>query len=111
IRIDRCEPLLGINVLDASSDVERIIVLLRLLIGIERLPLSECPPALALLAAGAGRARARPSVGSARGGPARGGGLGGSLGGHRVLVLMKQHEPVWQGQQEIARREWCGQSG
>ena len=51
--VDRGEAAVGVDVLDAGPDVERVVVLLGLLVGVERLAEAERPLALAALA-GAG---------------------------------------------------------
>ena len=50
--VDALEAALGIHVLDARPDVERVVVLLGLLVGVQRLPIAERPLALALGALG-----------------------------------------------------------
>ena len=42
-RIDRGEPALRVDVLDAGPNVERVVVLLGLLVGVERLAVTEGP--------------------------------------------------------------------
>ena len=96
--IDGGESALGVDVLDACPDVERVVVLLRLLVRVERLAISQRPLSFALLAARIGRLRSR-----GRSGTARARRPGGNIGGHGILVLKKQHEPVWQGRREVAR--------
>ena len=44
--VDGLEAVLGVDVLDAVPHVERIVVLLGLLVGVERLAVAECPLAL-----------------------------------------------------------------
>ena len=56
-RVDRGEAAVGVDVLDAGPDVERVVVLLGLLVGVERLAVAERPLALAALAPGERRAR------------------------------------------------------
>ena len=53
-RPGRCEskPALGVDVLDPGADVEPVVVLLDLLVGVERLAVAERPLALAALALG-----------------------------------------------------------
>jgi hypothetical protein len=53
-RVDRGEPAVGVDVLDARPHVERVVVLLRPLVRIERLPVPERPLPLAARLAGAG---------------------------------------------------------
>jgi hypothetical protein len=71
-RVDRVEATLGIDVLDASANVERVVVLLGLLVLVQRLAVAQGPLTLTALAAD---------------------GLGGRLaggdggGGHDVRVL------------------------
>src|SRR5690606_18028622 len=54
-RVDRVEPAVRIDVLDAGAHVERVVVLLGLLVRVEGFAIAEGPLALALLAARAGR--------------------------------------------------------
>ena len=49
--VDRGEAAVGVDVLDPGPDVERVVVLLGLLVGVERLAVAERPLALAALAA------------------------------------------------------------
>ena len=46
--VDAVEALLGVDVLDAGAHVERVVVLLELLVGVERLAIAERPLAFAL---------------------------------------------------------------
>ena len=52
--IDRVEPALGVDVLDARADVEPVVVALRALVRVQRLAVSELPLALAALGLGRG---------------------------------------------------------
>ncbi len=52
--VDRGEASVRVDVLDAGSHVERVVVLLGLLVGVERLAVSERPLALTLAGPGAG---------------------------------------------------------
>ena len=73
-RVDGVEAALGVDVLDAGPDVERVVVLLGLLVLVQRLGVAERPLALAALAA-----------------YGRGSGLGGSAEGQRwsrVAVIL-----------------------
>ena len=76
-RVDGGEAALGVDVLDPGPDVERVVVLLGLLVGVQRLAVAERPLALALLArrpgAGAGGAGTPGADGVV---PAGSGGLG-----------------------------------
>ncbi len=54
--VDRGEAAPGVDVLDAGPDVERVVVLLGLLVGVQRLAVAERPLALAALGPGAARA-------------------------------------------------------
>ena len=67
----------GVNVLDTRTDVEGIVVFLGLLVGIERLPISERPLSFTLFATWSGGSRSRGG-----GGPDRTCRLGGYFGGH-----------------------------
>ncbi len=79
--VDGGEAALGVDVLDARPDVERVVVLLGLLVLVQRLVVAESPLALAALlarapgAAGAGR---RSGGGAGRGAARRGGSGGGA---------------------------------
>src|SRR5699024_11079155 len=46
--IDRVEPTVLVDVLDAFADVERVVVLLLLFVRVERFAVAECPLALSL---------------------------------------------------------------
>ena len=46
VLVDAVEALLGVDLLDPGADVERVVVLLELLVGVERFPVPECPLAL-----------------------------------------------------------------
>ena len=67
-RVDRGEAALGVDVLDPGPHVERVVVLLELLVGVQRLAVAERP--LALTAARSGPATAAGRAG-ARGGLVR----------------------------------------
>ena len=56
-RVDGVEAALGVDVADPGFDVERVVVLLGLLVGVQRLAVAESPLALTALGAGAGGAR------------------------------------------------------
>ena len=49
--VDRGEAAYGVDVLDAGADVERVVVLLGLLVGVQRLAVAQRPLALAALGA------------------------------------------------------------
>src|SRR5690606_15402929 len=53
--IDRSKSLFGVNVLDAGANIERIVVPLDALVGVERLAVPERPLPLATTACWAGR--------------------------------------------------------
>src|SRR5690606_15775266 len=48
--VDRVEAALGVDVLDAGTDVEPVVVLLRALVGVEGLAVAQLPLAFAALA-------------------------------------------------------------
>ena len=62
--VDAVETLLGVDVLDAGANVERVVVLLGLLVGVQRLAVTERPLALGATLAATG-ARALPGFGGA----------------------------------------------
>ena len=79
--VDGGEPAVRVDVLDARPHVERVVVLLGLLVGVQRLPVAEGPLALAALGAGA-----PGPAGTGGGGGAGGWGAGGG-GCHGAALL------------------------
>jgi hypothetical protein len=69
VGVDGGEATLGVDVLDARPHVQRVVVLLELLVGVQRLSVAECPLALSALRPGPGGARgaARRAVPSGAG--------------------------------------------
>ncbi|CAB4913183.1 unannotated protein [freshwater metagenome] len=76
--VDAVETLLRVDVLDAGAHVERVVVLLGLLVGVERLSIAQSP-----LAFGATLGRPRRSLSRCGGGS-----VGGRVAGRRHAMLL-----------------------
>ena len=101
--VDRGEPALRVDVLDARPHVERVVVLLGLLVLVQRLAVAERPLALAALGAG-------PSGPAGAGGRRRGaarGGAGTFGGGCHGDALLETRDARRAGARRRRRRELC----
>ncbi|SKY31319.1 Uncharacterised protein [Mycobacteroides abscessus subsp. abscessus] len=79
--VDRVEALLGVDVLDAGTHVERVVVLLDLLVGVQRLAIPELPLALRATLGRAGLASGAVAV-------LRTGGAGRTFAGRAAVAVL-----------------------